>query len=59
MAFTPKKTKDKQPATYKTIYLSAKLVEQINTIARTYDTSFNNVVVSMVEQCLEDADDPM
>lgn len=54
MPFVPKKTKQKVDSRYKTIYLRQSLIEEIERIARENNTSFNNVVVSMVEQCLED-----
>ena len=50
----PKKTKQKVDSRYKTIYLRQSLIEEIEKIARENNTSFNNVVVSMVEQCLEE-----
>ena len=54
MKFEIKNTKDKQESTYKTIYIRQSLVEQINKIAADNKTSFNNVVISMIEACLED-----
>lgn len=54
MPFVPKKTKQKVDSRYKTIYLRQSLIEEIEKIARENNTSFNNVVVSMIEQCLED-----
>lgn len=53
MKFVPKKTKDKNPSTYKTLYLKESLVKDIEKIAKENDTSFNNVVVSMIETCLK------
>jgi len=59
MAFVPKNTKNKEKSGYKTLYLSQSLIERINDIAQRHDTSFNNVVVSMIEECLrmEDEDE--
>lgn len=57
MAFVPKKTKNKVEAGYKTIYLRQTLIDAIDKIARDNSTSFNNVVVSMIERCLEDESD--
>lgn len=54
MAFVPKKTKNKVEARYKTIYLRQTLIDAITQIAHENSTSFNNVVVSMIERCLED-----
>ena len=53
MKFVPKKTKEKDPSTYKTLYLKECLVKEIEKIAKENDTSFNNVIVSMIETCLE------
>ena len=54
MPFTPKKTKNKVEAGYKSIYLRQTIIEELEKIARDNNTSFNNVVVSMIEQCLEE-----
>lgn len=54
MSFVPKKTKKKVEANYKTIYLRQWVIDEINRIAKDNDTSFNNVVVSMIERCLEE-----
>lgn len=54
MAFQPKETKNKVKSTYKTLYISEHLVAQIDQIAKANDTSFNNVVVSMIEHCLNE-----
>ena len=56
MSFVPKKTSNKEIAIYKTLYIKEKLVKKIEKIAKKYDTSFNNVIISMIEQCLEDDD---
>lgn len=53
MPFVPKKTKEKEKSSYKTLYLSLRLIDEINKIAKDNCTSFNNVVVSMIEHCLE------
>ncbi len=54
MKFELKRTKDKQETVYKTIYIKQTLVDQIDKIAKENDTSFNNVVVSMIESCLQE-----
>lgn len=54
MKFVPKKTKEKVSSVYKTLYIKEELVKQIERIAKDNDTSFNNVVISMIEACLED-----
>ncbi len=54
MKFVPKKTKEKVLSIYKTLYIKEELVKQIEKIAKDNDTSFNNVVISMIEACLEE-----
>ena len=44
-------------AGYKTIYLRQTLIDKIDRIAAKHATSFNNVVVSMIESCLKDEED--
>lgn len=53
MSWELKKTKDKTKSSYKTLYLSEELISKIDQIAKANDTSFNNVVVSMIESCLK------
>lgn len=52
MVFKPKNTKVKVPNTYKSIYIKEDLVKEIENI-RDNNTSFNNVVISMIEECLK------
>lgn len=54
MPFVPKKTRKKVEAGYKTIYLRQNLIDELEKIAAENDTSFNNVVVSMIERCLDE-----
>lgn len=54
MKFELKKTKDKEETCYKTIYIKQTLVDKVNQIASDNNTSFNNVVISMIESCLND-----
>ena len=49
MAFKPKPTKQKVKSGYKSLYISDELVEKLNKIASENDTSFNNVVISIIE----------
>jgi len=51
--FVPKKTKEKEPSSYKSLYIKEKLIKEIEKIAKDNNTSFNNVIISMIEQCLE------
>lgn len=53
MNFTLKKTKDKKPSIYKTLYIQQELSNKIETIAASNQTSWNNVVISMIESCLD------
>ena len=52
--FELKKTKEKEEARNKTLYIKQKLIDKIEKIAKENNTSFNNVVVSMIEACLKD-----
>ncbi len=54
MKFVPKKTKEKVSSVYKTLYLKEELFKQVEKIAKENDTSFNNVIVSMIEACLNE-----
>jgi len=49
MAFVPKKTKKKIKTCYKSLYMTEELAEKINKIAYDNETSFNNVVISILE----------
>ena len=53
MKFVPKKAKEKDPSSYKTLYIKDSLIKEIEQIAKENDTSFNNVVISMIETCLK------
>ena len=46
--------KNKVEASYKTLYLKNNLIEKLDKIAKENNTSFNNVVVSMLEYCTND-----
>jgi hypothetical protein len=52
--FEIKGTKEKIPFTYKSLYIKEALVKEINKIAKDNHTSFNNVVISMIEHCLNE-----
>ena len=54
MSFQLKDNKSRIKRTYKTLYISETLVSQIDEIAKNNDTSFNNVVISMIESCLQE-----
>jgi hypothetical protein len=57
MKWELKKTQNKVEHCYKSLYISEYLVEQIDKIAGENNTSFNNVVVSMIESCLNNKKD--
>ncbi len=54
--FKPKATKQKIKAGYKTLYITDELVGKLNNLAKEYDTSFNNVVISIIEDFFEQAE---
>lgn len=54
MPFIPKQTRKKVETGYKTIYLRQTVIDELEQIAKDNSTSFNNVVVSMIERCLEE-----
>ena len=52
MIFVPKDTKKKENSVYKSLYIKEELVRKVEEIAKINNTSFNNVIVSMIEFCL-------
>lgn len=52
MDFVVKETKKKDPASYKSLYIKDHLLKEVERIADANSTSFNNVVISMIEACL-------
>lgn len=50
MAFVPKETRKKIKAGYKTLYIADDLAEKVNGLAKKFDTSFNNIVISILEE---------
>ena len=54
MKFKVKKTKEKEAACYKSLYIKDKLVKEIDKIAKENNTSFNNVIISMIEYCINE-----
>lgn len=50
--FIPKPTQNKEPVGYKSLYIKLSLIEKIEKIVKENNTSFNNVVISMIEYCL-------
>lgn len=54
MKFEVKRPPAKEEAIYKTLYIKRSLADCIEKIAVENQTSFNNVVVSMIESCLKE-----
>lgn len=54
MPFAPKNTKEKVKAGYKTIYLRQSVIDALEEMARENSTSFNNIVVSMIDYVNEE-----
>lgn len=54
MAFTIKPTKRKKESVNRSICLSKEVHDKVLKIAAENDTSFSNVVVSMIEYCLKE-----
>lgn len=46
--------KNRVNASYKTIYLKNETIDKINELANKNDTSFNNIVVNMIEYCIKE-----
>lgn len=53
MNFIIKKTKQKVNSVYKSLYIKEDLAREIEKLAKAHDTSFNNIVISMIESCLD------
>ena len=49
MEFKPKATKEKVKAGYKTLYITDELAGKLNNLAKKHETSFNNIVISILE----------
>lgn len=54
MSFEIKSTKQKEPAIYKTLYIKQSIADRIEKIANENNTSWNNIVISMIESCLKE-----
>ena len=53
MNFKLRRLAAKEETVYKTLYITRSLVDHIDKIAVENKTSFNNVVISMIESCLK------
>ncbi len=54
MNFELKRFGTKEETAYKTLYITRSLADRIGKIAKENKTSFNNVVISMIESCLKE-----
>jgi predicted CopG family antitoxin len=54
MKWKLKTTKEKVKCSYKTLYIADSVIEKIDKIAKENNTSFNNVIISMIESCLKE-----
>ena len=52
MDFVVRQTRQKDPASYKSLYIKDSLLKEVEKIAKENGTSFNNVVISMIEACI-------
>jgi len=57
MSFKIKPTQAKEEAVNKSLYIRKNLVDKIDELAKANHTSWNNVVISMIESCLADEDE--
>lgn len=57
MKFVPKQTKKKESSVYKSLYIKEDLAKKVEEIAKDNETSFNNVIISMIEACLLEDED--
>ncbi len=51
------RTQGKENTTYKSLYIKQSLVDAVDRIAKENNTSWNNVVISMIESCLSEEDE--
>lgn len=54
MTFEIKRTKNKVETINKSLYISKALADKVQQIADDNHTSFNNIVISMIESCLQE-----
>ncbi len=54
MNFELRRFAAKEETVYKTLYITRSFVDSIEKIAEENKTSFNNVVISMIESCLKE-----
>ncbi len=49
----PKSTQHKESAIYKSLYIKDDLAKKVSNLADQYNTSFNNIIISMIEYYFE------
>ncbi len=54
MALNPDFSKKKVQACYKSLYISEELAEKINRLSVENDTSFNNIVIKILENFFDE-----
>ncbi len=54
MKWQKKINRRKEEYIYRTLYIKQSLVNKINKLANDNNTSFNNIVISMIEACIEE-----
>jgi len=54
MKFELRKPYVREKSIYKTLYIPHSLAELVDKIAVQNETSFNNVIISMIESCLKE-----
>ena len=57
MGFQMKPTRKKVPSVYKSLYINEQLAERVEQMGKENETSFNNVVISMIEHCLAESEE--
>ena len=57
MGFQMKPTRKKVSSVYKSLYINEQLAERVEQMAKENETSFNNVVISMIEHCLAETEE--
>lgn len=57
MSFSPEQVNKREESINKSIYIKRSLINRIEKIASEKNTSFNNVVISMIESCLKDMEE--
>lgn len=59
MEFPFKRKKEKDPYVFRELYMKEELALQLDAIAQENESSFNSVVIGMLEYCLETLESPI